>query len=96
MALWRRRQQKQEAERRVVRGRIAQRLDSELSSLSTVTAFATFDAQRFSTATFFVRDATEILPADRSRAVVKRESKQPTLEPVLVDPPPLRPTRQFE
>ena len=106
---WGTKQQQKEQERRrnadaVARGvseeiraqseaRLRQMLEERFSSFATAGFFSTLSTY-IGTASF--SPAIESIPVDRRRVEVARESKQRTLEPVLVDPPPLRPVRAFE
>jgi hypothetical protein len=101
MRSWSRRQKKRQEEQIIRRESGIRRLmEQQYSSMSTafVTGFPS-SAVAFSTSTFYTRNAdndVRMLPDDRGRAATQQVSTRPTLEPILTDPPPLRPVRQFE
>jgi len=102
MALWSRKEKQRratESERTVAKGRALRRLmEEQYSSLSTSMFSVTAMSGLLSTSTFYVRNSDDVrmLPADRGRAATQQVSTQRTLDPILTDPPPLRPVRQFE
>ncbi len=93
---WAKKQQKKEAERRRTTESVVRRLvEEQYSSVSTI-AFSTAGFFPSSFSTYMRGVDIDNIPVDRGRAETKRESRKRTLEPILVDPPPLRPVRQFE
>ena len=93
---WAKKQARANQERRQRADRtVRQLMEEQFTSFSTGALPVTSNFVN-SLQTFMIENPISILPPDRGRVVTKRESKQSTLEPVLTDPPPLRPTRQFE